>query len=172
MEFYLLIFFSTVTFSHALTLIWAKSNKNSGLVGKLWKVHYLLNGLLWIALAAWILLIQFKIAGTKFPFWIQVPGILIIAGGMFLSFSGFKRLGIKQAMGFRFFSKGKTDWLSGGVFSVLRNPIYDGFCLILFGLWLFTGIFLNFYLAVANIVLLNIFLASIENNSPKFWQVF
>lgn len=70
---------------------------------------------------------------------------------------------MKQAMGYRFFSYEKIKWLSLGFYSFLKNPIYDGFLLIYLGMWFLTGNQTNLYLTLESFLLLNGYLAFIEN---------
>ncbi len=58
---------------------------------------------------------------------------------------------------------GKDAKITGSLYSFLNNPMYDGFIFIFIGLGLILGIKIDFYLAAWSFLLLNIFLASIEN---------
>lgn len=168
----LVTFFAAITFCHALFLIFAKSHKDKHqLLARIWPMHYWLNGLLWIFLVIWIILANTKPADVSFSFSLKISGLAFACLGLYLSYDGLKIIGLKQAMGCRFFYADKLDWISSGPFKHLKNPIYDGFVLILMGLGLLKGIYLDFYLAGASFILLNIFLSSIENAQPisKNW---
>ena len=168
----LLLFFVLVTFNHALFITFAKSLKrNNELRLRIWNIHYWVNGMLWFILAICILLIQFNSRDTIFSPKIETLGLVLCAGGSFLVIDGLRRLGFRQAMGYRFFSIGKLEWISSGVFSFLHNPIYDGFALIFLGLGLSRGIFIDFYLPIISFIMLNVFLASIESKEIKITTI-
>ncbi len=163
----LLLFFTIVTISHALFLTFAKTLKDSNKQRALWKIHYPINGILWVVLAVWIAQVQFIFNASSFPFYLRLIGLALSIGGLLLTVDGLRRLGFKQAMGSRFFSLEKLRWVSSGSYSFLSNPIYDGFILIFLGLGFLTGINTDFYLAAASFILLNLFLATVENENMK-----
>jgi len=167
----LLIFFTIVTVSHALFIIYAKSLKQNAPRFRLWNIHYLANSALWFMLTLWILIIQSNSRDTTFPFYTEILGLLLCILGFVLTADGLIRLGFKQAMGYRFFSPNRLPWTSKGSYSFLHNPMYDGFILIFLGLGLLRGIFIDFYLAVVSFMLLNIFLASVENKEIKITAI-
>lgn len=148
----LLVFFGLVTASHALALKKPKS----------WKAHYWVNGSLWLLLTIWIISIQFE-PGSTFPKPLVVLGYLLVLAGLVLSGDSLRRLGLKKAMGYRFFNPQEKTWVQKGFYSKLKNPIYDGFVLIFIGLGLSRGISFDFYLALVSFILLNLILAPIEN---------
>lgn len=154
---YISILFLFVTLNHGIFLLLGKSGK------LLWDIHLLLNGTLWLLLLLWIILIQFHMPAFLPTTPVQILGIIFCSGGLLLVINSFANLGFKQAMGYRFFSREKMTWISKGVYSILDNPMYDGFILILIGLGLFRGIMADFYLALDSLIFLNLFLASIEN---------
>lgn len=159
---FLLIFFVFATLSHALFLIIAKSSKANRKL-RLWNIHIWFNGIIWSALTLFIILVQFNSGNFKPPLIIQIVGMLLCIGGLILVSSSFKKLGFKQTMGHRFFVNQNFKWISLGLYSFLQNPMYDGFILILVSLGLILGKTLDFYIAIESFILLNIFLASIEN---------
>lgn len=65
----------------------------------------------------------------------------------------------------------KIEWITKGIYSYLHNPIYDGFVLMLVGLALVTQLSFNLILAFASFMLLNVFLASVENSQFKLTEL-
>lgn len=163
----LLSVFIFVTLSQAVFLLAAKRSRNENFKKKLWNFHYSFNGILWVLLIVWIILFQFNSEAIGFSAWVRIIGSAIFLVGAVLSFINVKRLGLRQAMGFRFFSKQKLQWISGGTYSFLHNPIYDGFILIFLGAGFWGGVIINFYLALASFILLNVILASIEKEQTR-----
>lgn len=157
---YISAFFLFVTLSHALFLWWGKKSQGKS---RIWKIHLVVNGILWLILLGSIALIQLHSYDFQPAVWIKFLGSLSITVGMVLIISSFKNLGFKRAMGQRFFFKEEKVWISRGVYAKLTNPMYDGFFLILLGFGLFFGIVSDFFLALLSFLLLNVFLASIEN---------
>src|SRR5438876_60426 len=132
-----LTFFTLITINHALFLFFGKSQKKENKI--FWNIHLILNGILWLVLLSWIILIQFNPRDFQPLLWIQILGAVVFLGGTLLVINAFNRLGLKYAMGYRFFTKEKQVWISRGIYSKLDNPMYDGFVLILIGLGLFLG---------------------------------
>lgn len=163
----LVIFFIFVTLSQALFLQVAKRKKNYEFKKKFWNLHYSFNGILWIILFGWIILIQFSKGKIEFSYSLKALGLLLFLTGAVLSFLSTKKLGLRQAMGYRFFTKKKLKWLSSGSYKILSNPIYDGFILIFLGLGFLTGITINFYLTIVSFLLLNVILACFENEKTE-----
>ncbi|QQR55027.1 hypothetical protein IPG41_00400 [Candidatus Peregrinibacteria bacterium] len=93
----------------------------------------------------------------------RVIGLITLIAGLYLSVKSRILLGRHQAMGIRFFLPEKATKITGSLYSFLNNPMYDGFIFIFIGLGLILGIKIDFYLAAWSFLLLNIFLASIEN---------
>ena len=165
--FSLLTFFIAVTVCQALAIIFVKSHKSRELIVRIWPIHYWVNGLLWILFAVWIILINVMSGDVVFPVFLQLVGLALCIFGLLLSADGLRRIGLKQVMGYRFFCSDNLKWTSSGSYSMLNNPIYDGFVLVFLGLGLFRGLYLDFYLAAASILLLNVFLATVENDDTK-----
>lgn len=163
----LLLFYVFTIASHALFLVFAK--RNSSLLRKhLWRIHCWLNGTLWFILIGWVVFIQFNSNVVEFSIILQVLGLGVFLLGLMLAMINLKRLGFEQAMGYRFFSQCKPEWIFTGIYSYLHNPIYDGFVLIFIGFGLWRGIVTDLYLGVISFLLLNVFLASIEKEKIVF----
>ncbi len=157
------LLFILVTFTHALFLLWGRSKKGSGR-GFIWSIHLTLNGILWVILFGWIILLQRSFHDFQPQWWMQVLGAGLSSIGIFLVVTSLNKLGLRKAMGQRFFTGEKESiWINKGIYSRLANPMYDGFILILVGLGLVFGIVADFFIALVSYLLLNIFLASIEN---------
>lgn len=150
-----LSFFVLVTFSHALFLLKAKKS--------LWKIHFILNSVLWTVLLALIVILQFRKADVLFSGELRWLGILLLVAGLYLCYRVARVLNLKELMGIRFFYPIESRKISYGIFKYLNNPMYDGFILIFLGLGFSLGISADFYLAVASFVFLNVFLANVEN---------
>ncbi|MBI4038695.1 hypothetical protein HY384_01935 [Candidatus Daviesbacteria bacterium] len=167
----LLLFFLLVTLIHALFLSLAKLSKTED-KSKLWKIHYFINGILWLILLSWIIVIQFSPPTLNFPLGIKLLGFILCLAGSYLTFSSFRKINLKEAMGHRFFSRSQTKWVSSGVYTYFHNPMYDGFFLVFLGLGFLAGIGADFILAGASFLLLNVFLASIESLSSQLtWRI-
>ena len=151
----LFIFFALVTFSHAIFLLKAKKS--------LWELHFALNSILWSALLTWLSFAQFQDTDLIFSEPIKWAGLLIAVAGVFLVFRVATVLNLEELMGRRFFYPSESKKIDGGIFKYLNNPMYDGFILILVGLGFYLGLSFDFYLAGASFILLNVFLASVEN---------
>lgn len=160
--FLLFAFFIFVTLSQAVFLLLAKNSVSKSFKKKLWNIHYSFNGLLWIILTFWIIFIQTGLKDIEFSIPVKITGAILVLLGCFLSINNTKKLSLRQAMGYRFFTDEKITWISSGTYSFLKNPIYDGFILVFLGLGFLVGIVANFYLALLSFILLNVILASIE----------
>lgn len=165
----LILFATLVTISHASFVIFAKKHeKNFHLLKSLWNIHYWANGTLWLLVIAWIIWIQINSKVAEFPFVLQLVGIGLFLLGLYLTLVSFRKLGLKQLLGYRFFSKEEYQWTSLGIYSYLHNPMYDGFVLMLLGMGLWREITADFYGALVAFLLGNIFLASIEKEKTEF----
>lgn len=169
----LLIFFIFVTISHASALLFAKQHQNYSAEKRkrLWQLHWWINGTLWVGLLAWIIVTQWFLPRTAYPLWVQITGLVSFLAGVYLSLQSRLLLGPYQPMGLRFFFAERAKKIDHSLYHVLNNPMYDGFALILIGIGLVFGIEADFYLAAASFLLLNIFLAAIENYTWK-WNPF
>ena len=161
------LYFVFVTLCHALFLLKAKSIDENQSKRKLWLTHYTINAILWIILILWIVLIQFSSSKINYSLLTELLGFGVFLMGFLLAGISLSKLGINQAMGYRFFSAKKHDWISSGSYSFLHNPIYDGFVLVFIGLGLWRGIIIDFYLASISFLLLNVFLASVEKEKTQ-----
>ena len=161
----LLGFSALVTISHGSALLFAKSQQKYSHKKreKLWRIHSLVNGSLWIVLLIWILLFQWLALHSIYPSWMRIIGLIMLIAGLYLSIKSRILLGRHQAMGIRFFLPEKTTKITSSLYSFLNNPMYDGFILIFIGVGLLFGIRENFYLAGASFILLNLLLARVEN---------
>lgn len=169
----LLVFSALVTISHGAALLLAKSQQNYSYKRreKLWRMHSLVNGSLWVVLLIWILLFQQAAPHSVYSSWMRAIGLIALLTGLYLSIKSRMLLGRHQAMGIRFFLPEKAAKITSSLYSFLNNPMYDGFLLIFIGLGLILGIKADFYLAAWSFFLLNIFLASIENYKWR-WNPF
>lgn len=160
-----LLFTALVTISHACFLLWAKNHQSlpHSTRMKLWQIHLYLNGTLWLVVAGWMVTVQFYLPRYQYPFEAQLLGFLLIIIGLSLVAKARLLLGRSQAMGIRFFFPEKAHRIKSSLYRFLNNPMYDGFILIFIGSGFALGIVENFYFAIASFLLLNIFLASIEN---------
>lgn len=157
----LLLFFLITTLSHGVFLIYAKIV--SSLQRKtLEKVHYIVNGILWMVLLLWIIIFQFTASSFSTGKIQQTTGAIFFVLGLFLSIKSYSMLGLRRAMGSRFFIEDKERKIQKGLYRRLKNPMYDGFVLIFVGLALFLGINADYYLAIFSFIFLNVFLATIE----------
>lgn len=161
----LLLCSTLVTVSHACFLLWAKKHRNASPAArmKLWKLHLYSNGTLWVVLAGWIVTVQFSLPHYMYPPWARLFGLPLILIGLLLAVQARLLLGRNQAMGIRFFFPEKAKRIQSSLYRFLNNPMYDGFILIFIGSGLAFGIVEDFYFSIASFLLLNIFLASIEN---------
>jgi len=161
----LLIFSTLVSISHGSALIYAKSQQNHPYKKRerAWQVHSFINGSLWLVLSVWILWFQWASPHSAYPLWLETIGFITLIAGLCLSVKSRLLLGPHQAMGIRFFLPEKSKKITSSLYSFLNNPMYDGFILILMSMGLIFGVEADFYLAALSFILLNIFLASIEN---------
>jgi len=169
----LLVFSVLVTVSHGAALFVGKSQQNYSYKKreKSWRLHSLINGSLWMVLLVWILMFQWISQHSTYPLWLGVVGFVTLITGLYLSIKSRLLLGRHQAMGIRFFLPEKATKITSSLYSFLNNPMYDGFILIFVGMGLIFGVKADFYLAAWSFLLLNIFLASIENYRWK-WNPF
>lgn len=161
----LLVFAALVTISHGSALLLGKSQQSTPYKKrvKIWQIHSLINGSLWVILLIWILMFQWISPHNVYPLWLKIIGFSILTAGLYLSTKSRLLLGRHQAMGIRFFLPEKATKITSSLYSFLNNPMYDGFILILIGLGLTLGIEADFYLAAWSFLLLNVLLANIEN---------
>ncbi len=164
-------FATIVTLSHALTLLWVQRNQNVpiGIREKVWHRHIIVNGNLWRLLFLWVVGAQIyffqKVSPNAFSF-----GIFLVGIGLWLVVSSYLRLGgFEMAMGKRFFFPEKnTEWLNIGIYTYLKNPMYDGFVLLLVGFGMLFGAIEDYYLAITIFVLFNGILAFIESRGNHY----
>lgn len=162
--------FCIVTVSHALVLLFVQKAPKTD-HKKIWRGHLIMNGILWKALLISIVVMEWNL-----PQRIVLPqaviGALFFATGFILFAWTQKQLGIERAMGKRFFFPEKErEWVAKGFYKFLNNPMYDGFFLIFLGLGLLLNQKENMILAGTSLLLLNGFLATIENKG-KPWHLF
>lgn len=164
----MLLFFLTAL-SHAAFLAWGKKNQVLRLDSqeKIWRIHFIFNGILWVINLAGAVWEQFSPPDISYTGAIRVGGLVFIILGAWLVAKSGKALGIKRTMGFNIFFPEKTEWLRSGIYKFLNNPMYDGFILLFAGLGFALGITENFIYAAETFLLLNIFMASIENQKFK-----
>jgi protein-S-isoprenylcysteine O-methyltransferase Ste14 len=162
-SFLLFLFFGLVTLSHGVFLILAKNSSSSDRKA-LWKIHNWVNRTLWWILFLWIAVFQFVARQYIIDFITTPLGIVIGCLGFVLIGKSYMKLGFDRAMGSRFFFH-SIERIQKGPYKILRNPMYDGFMLVFLGLGITFGIVEDFYLALLSFLLLNVFLASVENFS-------
>lgn len=169
----LLAFFVFTTLTHGTALLFVSSygSKLEKHKKLLWQLHFFFNGILWFLLFALLVAFQFKTPPIYFPLWLKVLGGISIFTGLFLAIKSFSLLGINRAMGIRFFFPERAKRISSNIYRFLNNPMYDGFLLILIGAGFIFGIVTDFIIGFTSFILLNIFLASIENYEFK-WNPF
>lgn len=160
-----ILFASLVTWSHGHALMTALVYQgDSELVRKkLWNRHLAMNGTLWLLLFADIVAAQFLFPRQEIPVLARIIGLILTIVGVVLVVWARVLLGHNQAMGKRFFFPETTRKVLRGPFQFVRNPMYDGFILVLVGLGLTLGIFEDAVLALVSFVLLNVSLSRIEN---------
>lgn len=91
--------------------------------------------------------------------------ILLVVGLITATYHEFL-LGWQRSMGARFFEMDNStavNWITKGLYRFLKNPMYDGFLLFFVGLYLLKGQPDYLVLTISSLLLLNIFLARIEN---------
>ncbi len=159
----LILFAACVTMSHTLFLTHAKP--------RLWNTHLAINGTLWLMLFAWILLLQWQLPHEETSVLSKIIGVIFIAIGMGLVTKVRLLFGREQAMGVRFFFPQRAKRIHSNLFRYFNNPMYDGFLFVLVGLGLTLGITSDFWLAGMSFLLLNLFLARVEN-FEKNWNPF
>ena len=160
-----LFFVSLVTASHAAFLSFARARLRYDLAlrQRWWNQHLLLNGILWLVVFAWVLLLQRLLPHEATTLAKSIIGwVLIGLGAVLVSWSRLL-LGRHQAMGIRFFLPERARQVSSSLYRYLNNPMYDGFILLLVGMGLAFGLRENFFIAVASFILLNLLLARLEN---------
>lgn len=130
---------------------------------KLWQRHERLNGTLWLLLFFFIVTAEFFFLRGQVA---QYPsiGVLLLVFGLILVVWSRLILGRAGAMGIRWFLPEKVSaWETRGPYHMFANPMYDGFILIFLGIGFWLGTVENFILAIASLLLLNVYLARIEN---------
>ncbi len=164
-----IIFFTLVTLTHAGGLVYAKRRQNypADYRNHLWQLHFSINGLLWLAFIIWLLALHLNLPHSDYPTLYKAAGIVSSIVGLLLVIVAYSALGLKNAMGLRFFLPEKAKQVENRLYQFLNNPMYDGFLLVFLGLGLWLGVVEDFYLAVASFIFLNIFLATIENRGFK-----
>lgn len=122
-------------------------------------------GSLWLLVVIGALILMTLIPDRQSPtIFSRILGYLLVMGGLTLSVWHLWVLGWRQAMGSRFFdSSYNHTWTTKGLYRYLKNPIYDGFFLIFVGMFFHKSQLDYLLLAVSSILLLNIFLAPVEN---------
>ena len=170
----LLFLFILATFSHAGVLFYARQHPpmSESVRRHLWLTHIWGNGILWSMPIFWTVAMQFYLPRTLdvSPL-IKLTGIFLFIGGAVLVFKVSFLLNFPELMGLRFFYPTRTKRVSSSLYRFLNNPMYDGFLLMLFGGGLWLGIKENFYIALVIFLLMNLFLASVENYEFK-WTPF
>lgn len=167
---YLVLLFSVlVTVSHASALQFGKRHLTAPLADRerWWKRHLPVNGILWLILFVWILFLQFHFPQGETSLFEQITGLLLILLGIVLVVWSRVLLGRHQAMGIRFFLPERSHRVDSSLYRYLTNPMYDGFIFVLIGLGLLLGVKQDYLLAAASFILLNQFLARIENQSLR-----
>ena len=102
---------------------------------------------------------------------VKLAGISLFVVGLVMVLAISFMLNFEHLMGLRFFYPTKAKRVYSSLFRILNNPMYDGFFLILLGCALWFDIVQDFYIAFAIFLLLNIFLANVENYELK-WNPF
>ena len=155
-----------VTWSHGRALKTALVHQSNSELErkKAWNRHLVTNGILWLVLFADVLALQFILPRQDLPPLTRLLGLIMILGGVALVAWTRILLGRDQAMGNRFYFPHTTRKVLVGPFPFVRNPMYDGFILILVGLGLSLGIYGDLVLAGVSFLLLNVWLARIENS--------
>lgn len=160
-----IIFVTLLTISHGSFLVYARKHSAAPAVQRMrwWQIHLTVNGILWIAAFVWIVALQFVLPRVDVLDVSRAIGITMAIVGILIV--GYTRhlLGREQAMGVRFFFPERLRRVNSSLYRYLRNPMYDGFLLVLVGLGLSLGIQGDYLLAVVSFVLLNVSLAQIEN---------
>lgn len=129
------------------------------------RLHLRVMGLLWLLVVIGALTLTILIPDRQPPtIFSRMLGYLLVIGGLTLSVWHMRVLGWQQIMGGRFFeSSYNHTWTTKGLYRYLKNPIYDGFLLIFVSLFFLKSQLDYLLLAVSSSLLLNIFLARIEN---------
>ena len=162
----LILFFIFTTLSHAVFLIFIKQHSqiSEQKRNNLWLTHLWWNGIIWAVLFLWIIGLQFTFPQTlNTSLLLKLVGLILLILGAVIVIAISLALDFRHLMGLRFFYPSKARRMHSFLYKVLNNPMYDGFLLILIGLALHLGIVEDFYLALISFLLLNIFLATVEN---------
>lgn len=131
------------------------------------RIHLWVMGPLWLLVVFGVLMLTTLMPDRQSSITLNHRlGYLLVIGGLTLSVWHMWVLGWRQAMGGQFFEQSYT-WTTNGLYRYLKNPIYDGFLLIFLGLFFIKNQGDYLLLAVASGLLLNIFLAPIENKRPN-----
>ena len=170
----LFLLFAFATFSQAGVVIFARRHPHMSESTRrhLWLTHIWGNGILWSIPILWIIAMQFSLTRTlNVSPLIRLTGISLFVGGVALVIAVSFILNFQELMGLRFFYPTRAKRVSSSLYRFLNNPMYDGFLLMLLGGGLWLGIAEDFYIALASLLLINVFLASIENYELK-WNPF
>jgi protein-S-isoprenylcysteine O-methyltransferase Ste14 len=158
------------TVSHALLLVLGKraARTSPARAQQLWRLHQLVNGSLWTILFVGIVLLQGVWPATAVTPYARVAGLVLFSSGLLMVGHARRLLGYERAMGVRFFFPERASWVNDAMYRRLNNPMYDGFVLVLLGAGMMFGIREDVWLALVSFILLNIFLARIENGPGKW----
>jgi|GEM_PF-4533442 len=151
-----LLAFAVITVLHALSL--------KRIIPWSFRMHCAVMGTLWslwnVGIITLIVLLPMTLS---FPLWARATGILLSLLGLIFIIWHRLLLGRARLLGGRFFDARYDTWTSGGLYRYLSDPIYDGIFLLFAGLFLWRGNTDFLLPAAASLLLLNCFLAPIEN---------
>ncbi|MBI1974559.1 MAG: hypothetical protein HYS51_01770 [Candidatus Zambryskibacteria bacterium] len=163
---FLFLLFIFTTLSHACFLIFAHRHPQMSeqTRRKFWLAHLWGNGIVWAVLFVWMIVMQFTFPHTLVVSnFAKLTGFIFFIVGVSIVIKIALVLNFEHLMGLRFFYPAKAKRVYSSLYHVFRNPMYDGFVLMLIGVALFLGIKEDLYLALASFLLLNIVLATVEN---------
>lgn len=91
-------------------------------------------------------------------------GVIVFGGGLLLTVWSWYLLGVSRAWGLRYFeSDKKKNVEKRGPYKHLKNPIYDGFVLLFFGIALIFNSLIHLLIGLECFILFNILLSAYEN---------
>jgi len=169
---YLIFLFAFVAIIHYLSLkVQIEKNLYTKFFGKRgFLAHSALTGTSWTLLFL-VLALSDKSSFPKLPFFspvfIPIGFSSIVLGSVIFLWAGFQ-LGLKRTWGIRFFDTSYKDKLElNGSYKFLESPIYTGLFLYFLGFALFSNSLFYLFLSGESYLLLNIFMAKLENQEFK-----
>ena len=155
-----LVGFALVTTLHALSI--------RRVIPWSFRSHVLVMGTLWGLVQMGIVILAFILpARIVLPPSARAFGVLLIIVGIVLATWHRLILGRERVLGGRFFDVTFNRWTGGGLYRYLADPIYDGYFLVLGGLFLLCENTDFLILACASLLFLSVCLSRMENEQLR-----